>query len=662
MKKRRLLAGLMSLAVVASLGSCERKHDMNSDASSGLVSVDDTDSSSESNHLTDSTDSSSVLGDEDDSKIRKIYDLYRANGGTLTYEEWLASIKGEKGDKGNDAPHYGETHTVTYYLNGGTMPSGKPNHETVTWGDCLDLPVPTKPGYVFLGWFYESSDVNDPTRQWTKRDAVFKDITLTAHWETATYAITLDADGGSVSSTHVEVEYRGTYTLPVPEKSGYEFLGWYDGATEWSLSGTYTQTSDVTLTAHWQKRTIYTITLNPNGGTCSVTSIQTNSDGTYTLPSYEEATRDGYVFKGWYNGSQKWEFSGTYPLTSNITLAAQWEAVENYTLTLDLNGGTYNGSTANITKNFDNSKEYNGGEQLPVPTKTGYTFLGYGIGANLMSDGASLTDYSHSDSTLKAFYVADDNSLSGDVYQFGNYPKAKVTDASLIQSLATASDTDGDGWLNCNGKEYAKDVYYSSTSYFEVEPLLWKVLDSSTGLLFAMDVIDKQAFYSGPSRTMDGLTLYDNNYKYSNLRAWLNGYDGTSYSVSDYSNGGFLNTAFTATERTKIETTTVDNSPASTGYSSNSYACDNTQDKVFALSYTEATNSSYGLNSATGGIGKATDYAAAYGSDGYYWLRSPDSYSYTDRYPRSVSSDGRISNYYVSYGGGVRPAFRIKIS
>ena len=53
MKKRRLLAGLMSLAVVASLGSCERKHDMNSDASSGLVSVDDTDSSSESNHLTD---------------------------------------------------------------------------------------------------------------------------------------------------------------------------------------------------------------------------------------------------------------------------------------------------------------------------------------------------------------------------------------------------------------------------------------------------------------------------------------------------------------------------------------------------------------------------------------------------------------------------------
>ena len=182
-----------------------------------------------------------------------------------------------------------------------------------------------------------------------------------------------------------------------------------------------------------------------------------------------------------------------------------------------------------------------------------------------------------------------------------------------------------------------------------------------------MDVIDKQAFYSGPSRTMDGLTLYDNNYKYSNLRAWLNGYDGTSYSVSDYSNGGFLNTAFTATERTKIETTTVDNSPASTGYSSNSYACDNTQDKVFALSYTEATNSSYGLNSATGRIGKATDYAAAYGSDGYYWLRSP--LNGDDCFARDVNFGGLISYDYVSidddgvrYDVGVRPAFRIKIS
>ena len=444
------------------------------------------------------------------------------------------------------------------------MPSDKSDYETITWGDCLDLPVPTRPGYTFLGWFYESNDVNNPSRQWTKRDAVFKDITLTAHWETATYTITLNTDGGSASTTSIKVQYRGSYTLPEPTKSGYNFLGWYNGTTQWDLTGTYTETSDITLTAHWEIAT-YTITLNANGGTCSTTSVQTNQDGTYSLPSYENVTRDGYIFKGWYNGTKKWDYSGTYPLTSDITLAAQWEAVANYTLTLDLNGGSYSGLTANITKNFDNSNKYNGGEQLPVPSKAGYTFVGYGIGANLASDGSSLTDYSLSGSTLKAFYKADDGFVSGDVYEFGNYPKTKVKDTSLIQSLATATDTDGDGWLNYGGNEYAK----YSASYFEVEPILWKVLDSSTGLLFAMDFIAGSMFYYGSSnRTVDGLNVYPNNYQYSELRAWLNGYDGTSYSVSNYTGTGFLNTAFTASEQAMIMTTEVDNSLASTGDSS----------------------------------------------------------------------------------------------
>lgn len=38
---------------------------------------------------------------EGKTKIREIYDLYKASGGNLTYEEWLATIKGEKGDKGD---------------------------------------------------------------------------------------------------------------------------------------------------------------------------------------------------------------------------------------------------------------------------------------------------------------------------------------------------------------------------------------------------------------------------------------------------------------------------------------------------------------------------------------------------------------------------------
>ena len=32
-------------------------------------------------------------------EIEQIYEVYAENGGTLSYQEWLESIKGEKGDR-----------------------------------------------------------------------------------------------------------------------------------------------------------------------------------------------------------------------------------------------------------------------------------------------------------------------------------------------------------------------------------------------------------------------------------------------------------------------------------------------------------------------------------------------------------------------------------
>ncbi len=48
-------------------------------------------------------DSSSVPDsvDDRDTRIIEVYDAYKANGGTLDYDTWLSSIRGEKGDKGD---------------------------------------------------------------------------------------------------------------------------------------------------------------------------------------------------------------------------------------------------------------------------------------------------------------------------------------------------------------------------------------------------------------------------------------------------------------------------------------------------------------------------------------------------------------------------------
>ena len=48
-----------------------------------------------------SSEESQEVVDNFDAKTHEIYELYLANGGTLTYEEWLESIKGAKGDKGD---------------------------------------------------------------------------------------------------------------------------------------------------------------------------------------------------------------------------------------------------------------------------------------------------------------------------------------------------------------------------------------------------------------------------------------------------------------------------------------------------------------------------------------------------------------------------------
>lgn len=161
--------------------------------------------------------------------------------------------------------------------------------------------------------------------------------------------------------------------------------------------------------------------------------------------------------------------------------------------------------------------------------------------------------------------------------------------------------------------------YYTSKVYwFKYEPIKWQILEENSGkaLLLADIAIDSQEFYTDDfSRTVNGETVYPNNYAYSTIRSWLN--------------ETFYNTAFNDHQKRLIEATTIDNSASSTGYTPNKYACENTSDNVFLLSYNEAITY---LTKDTARIRKSTDYAKSQGcfintTNGYeetwWWLRSP---------------------------------------
>ena len=54
------------------------------------------------NSSVSSNPSASDTQEVGDTRIKDIYSLYRANGGEMTYEEWLQSIKGKDGRDGKD--------------------------------------------------------------------------------------------------------------------------------------------------------------------------------------------------------------------------------------------------------------------------------------------------------------------------------------------------------------------------------------------------------------------------------------------------------------------------------------------------------------------------------------------------------------------------------
>ena len=305
--------------------------------------------------------------------------------------------------------------------------------------------------------------------------------------------------------------------------------------------------------------------------------------------------------------------------------------------------------------------------------------------------------------------------VNGTTYvYFGVWPQSVLPEASSVTVDETVSVTMGANtyYLGSDGNYYAKCAekacgtgaeykYHdgtqsgtggTTTRYFKVEPIKWRVLtDNYSGkkLLLAENILTANVPYYGYNSYSNKRTvgsdayIYPNNYKYSQIRAYLNGldyyYDTSSTETTkktDYKYKGFLQTAFTQKAQGLIANTVVDNREETTGYSESTYtagyACENTTDKIFLLSESEVINSDYGFAAYSKyGIGNArirfpTDYAKANNAymgsiGGCWWLRSP---TIDGRdFARHVSSDGAADSYNfvdnISVPNGVVPALSI---
>ena len=213
-------------------------------------------------------------------------------------------------------------YTITYNLDGGTNAEGNPTKYDVE-DDEIKLSVPTRKGYRFLGW-YDNAEFTGSAVTVIPAGST-GDKTFWAKWELKHYTITLYIDDEKYPM------YPPTYTiydeivsLPTPpERQGYTFSGWYEGADPVVLPAIPLGSTDhKTFTAVWTP-VEYKIKYILNGGT-----IANGDTDIYTVQervTLKTPTREGYKFLGWYDENDTKVTGIPAGSTGDRTFRAKWE-------------------------------------------------------------------------------------------------------------------------------------------------------------------------------------------------------------------------------------------------------------------------------------------------------------------------------------------------
>jgi uncharacterized repeat protein (TIGR02543 family) len=255
-----------------------------------------------------------------------------------------------------------EVYTVEFISNGG---AGLISSRQVVAGQPIgELPTATREGFVLAGWW----TLPVGGEQITAETIVTASATYYTQWAQA-YTAYFVSNGGSSSLTSRQLVAGDPIgELPVVTREGYVFTGWWT-----LLVGGEQITAETAMNAHaiyyaqWKK--IHTVTFSAVGGSASATSVNVVAgDPLGELPT---ATREGYVFAGWWTSSIGGkQISAETVVSSNATLYAHWTQLKTYVVYFSAVGGSASATSIKVV----------GGEpigELPTATRNGYTLTGW---------------------------------------------------------------------------------------------------------------------------------------------------------------------------------------------------------------------------------------------------------------------------------------------
>lgn len=407
---------------------------------------------------------------------------------------------------------------------------------------------------------------------------------------------------------------------------------------------------NVTFTANNIHATISSGTVT--GGTLTDASnklksvvFDMNSDPNNTVANSNIATWSGLNFT--FNSSGD-DITVTFTITNNST-------ANNLKIGLTATSGTLTNATMAITFDGEDSTS----EIIAKKTNDDAIYVTIEITFSVTDKNAnaSITDFrlpfylenTTEDATVTA--VAFTYQIVDNYIYFGEWPQSlKASDVIVDESKA-----DADGYYKgSDGSRYAKYTinmteigveFYdelfpiwnnydmnktsdgtvlqdNNTYYFKVEKLKWRILsrDDDSALIVCDSIIQGITYQSNyieesgsyyvsedgeNALEVEGEKIFANNYQYSELRNFLI--------------GEFYEKAFNKLQERLIILTSVDNSADTTNNSTNPYACSDTEDYVFALSYADLINENYGFKTNASDMDvlrllPTTDFAKATGA------------------------------------------------
>ncbi len=345
--------------------------------------------------------------------------------------------------------HYEEKeasiYTITFDADGGKMQGGT---VTAKEGEAIILPLCTKDGFTFTGWYEGDTFIGKAGEEYT----VLADVTLKARYEkenteeeTAICTVSFDADGGDIVRESIRAEKGTAVILPLCSKSGYEFLGWFLSSDENICAGQageeFTVQSDITLKAHFEKKEAVkvTITFDTDGGK-EVNPVKAEKGSIIRLPKTE---KKGYGFLGWYTEKEGGILLGIpgseMKAAKDMTAYALWEKEA-----ADDNQDDADSETCKVNfhagKGTINVKELtiikDGSLYLPLPERSGYDFAGWYLDDNLTQFAGAYRD---------TYRIAKNTDF------YAKWEKAENGNSGDSGNSGNTGDNEGNGGSNGNG-------------------------------------------------------------------------------------------------------------------------------------------------------------------------------------------------------------------